>query len=260
MHKIIEKQHEIINNSIDKLYDVLLKRKDSKFEADKLIDEIINYFKEHFETEETILFQINDSYIKEIDMIKNNKDFYIDYLKNIKILYIDDQDQNLNSFKALFRRDFNLFCFEDPKEAVEFLKDNIVHIVLADQRMSKVEGVEFLKLVKEKQPGTIRMLTSAYTDIESVVKAINLSGIQRYIDKPWDYEKLKNEIINAYLEKKLLRKKERLDYHKSKHNLFLEKLEELKKLNNITVDLILSLKKWKEDHINLVDKVDFNLD
>lgn len=260
MYKIIETQHEIINNSIDKLYDVLLKRKDSKFESDKLIDEIINYFKEHFTTEETILFQMNESYIKEMDMIRNNKDFYIDYLKSIKILYMDDQEQNLNSFKALFRKDFTLFCFKDIKEAIAFLEESIVHIVISDQRMPDVDGVDFLKLVKEKHPGTIRMLTSAYSDMQSVVNAINLSGIQKYVNKPWDYEKLKNDIVDSYLDKKLLRKKERFDYHKSQHSLFLDKLYNLKKLNDITVDLILSLKKWKEDHINLVDKVDFHLD
>lgn len=118
--------------------------------------------------------------------------------KHINALYIDDEKSNLTSFKAAFRRDFNIFLAESASEGLQILRNNEIHVILTDQRMPEKTGVEFLSSILEEFPNAIRILVTGYTDMEALVDAVNKGHIFKYISKPWDNEKLKEIIIKAY--------------------------------------------------------------
>lgn len=119
-------------------------------------------------------------------------------VKKIKVLYIDDELNNLNGFKATFRFDYTIFLAQGAAQAYEFL---IAHpdisIVLSDQRMPDKTGVQFFEEMREQYPNPIRMLITGYTDIESVIDAVNKGHIFRYIKKPWTDVDIKTAIDEA---------------------------------------------------------------
>lgn len=118
------------------------------------------------------------------------------------ILYVDDEEFNLNSFKAIFRRDFNIITASSGKMAVEMLKTNPVHLIITDQRMPDMTGVEFLEIIADDYMFVRRVIITGFSDLEAIIRAINTGNIYRYISKPWDVNDLKITIsnaINAYI-------------------------------------------------------------
>jgi two-component system sensor histidine kinase/response regulator len=116
----------------------------------------------------------------------------------IKILYLDDEINNLNTFRASFRRNYEIYTALTVAEAKRLLEEIPVEIIIADQRMPNTTGVEFFNVIKEKHPDPIRILLTGYTDIEDMIDSINKGQIYRYIRKPWDEFELQNAINNAY--------------------------------------------------------------
>jgi len=115
-----------------------------------------------------------------------------------RILYVDDEVNNLTSFKACFRKFYNVFTSTSPEEALTILSKNKIHCVISDQRMPGITGVEFLESVVKHHPETVRMLLTGYSDMESVIDAINKGQVYKYIVKPWDEQYLKMTIDKAY--------------------------------------------------------------
>ena len=120
-------------------------------------------------------------------------------MEGITVLYIDDEMNNLVSFKASFRSDYLIFLANSTSEADEILSNNPqIQIVISDQRMPGTTGVEFLETVKEKYPNMIRILLTGYSDIEVVINAINKGMIFRYLEKPWNPIEMRLAIDNAF--------------------------------------------------------------
>ncbi|MFT4678212.1 MAG: two-component system sensor histidine kinase/response regulator [Flavobacteriales bacterium] len=118
--------------------------------------------------------------------------------EKIRILYLDDEEHNLTSFKAAFRRDYKIFTTTTAQEAVQILSENDIQIVISDQKMPNISGVEFFELIIPDFPDPIRMLLTGYADIEAVIDAVNKGQIFRYIAKPWNEQDLKISIDNAF--------------------------------------------------------------
>ncbi|MBI1221956.1 MAG: response regulator [Bacteroidetes bacterium] len=116
----------------------------------------------------------------------------------INVLYVDDEQNNLLSFKAAFRRDFNVHTAISGSEALEIVKNEDINIIITDQRMPNMTGVEFLQRVIPIAPNPIRILLTGYSDINAVVDAINKGEVYRYLTKPWDNEFLKTTIRQAH--------------------------------------------------------------
>jgi len=106
----------------------------------------------------------------------------------ISILYVDDEENNLISFKATFRLKYNVFIAISGADAIEILEKNLIHVIITDQRMPNMTGVEFLEKVIEKFTDPIRILLTGYTDMNAVVDAINKGKIYHYLTKPWNEE------------------------------------------------------------------------
>lgn len=115
----------------------------------------------------------------------------------MKILYLDDEEHNLIAFKALFRREFDVFTTTSPQEAVAYLNSNEVPVILSDQKMPELSGVEFFELTLADFPHAVRILVTGYADIEAVIDAINRGQVYRYVAKPWNENDLRVCILNA---------------------------------------------------------------
>ncbi len=114
------------------------------------------------------------------------------------ILYIDDEENNLISFRANFRLYYTILTALSAEEGWALLKTQTIHCILVDQRMPGTSGVEFLEAVVASYPEPIRMLLTGYTDMETVINAINKGNVYKYISKPLDEQALKITIDNAY--------------------------------------------------------------
>src|SRR5471030_2837484 len=113
------------------------------------------------------------------------------------VLYVDDEIHNLNSFKAAFRRDFNIFTAQSAREGRRILDQNEIAVIVTDQRMPGMTGIEFLESIIPVYPDTIRILLTGFSDINAVMDAINRGQVYKYLVKPWADEELKMYIQNA---------------------------------------------------------------
>ncbi|MBK5272838.1 MAG: response regulator [Bacteroidia bacterium] len=112
------------------------------------------------------------------------------------VLYVDDEENNLNSFRAALRRNYNIFTALSGEEGMNILTKNDIHVVITDQRMPNMTGVQFLQHIPGDQDN-IRIILTGFSDMESIIDAINTGKVYRYITKPWDKDELKITIDNA---------------------------------------------------------------
>lgn len=118
--------------------------------------------------------------------------------KKIAILYVDDEENNLISFKANFRIKYNVHTAISGDEAMKILDTKHIDIIITDQRMPNMTGVEFLEKILEKHPDPMRILLTGYADMNAVVDAVNKGKIFHYLSKPWNEEELDMTIKRAY--------------------------------------------------------------
>ena len=140
----------------------------------------------------------------------------------INVLYLDDEENNLFSFKAAFRLTYNVFTALKGADALDIIRNNDIQIIITDQRMPEMTGVEFLEKVIKIKPDPMRILLTGYTDMGAVVDAINKGKIFHYLNKPWSEEELTQTISRAY--EIYLNKKNIID-QKSKLEISNEQLE-----------------------------------
>lgn len=115
----------------------------------------------------------------------------------LNLLFVDDEKRILLPLKAMFRSNYNVFTTTDAKEALEIAKKENIHIFVSDHRMPEMTGTELLEKVREVSPKTVRILLTGYADLQSIMGAVNNSEVFRFIEKPWDDDKLKNTIAIA---------------------------------------------------------------
>jgi len=118
--------------------------------------------------------------------------------KIISILYVDDEMNNLIAFKAVYRTKYKIYTAISGEEGLDILSKNEIHIVITDQRMPNMTGVEFLEKVIEKYPAPMRILLTGYTDMSAIVDAVNKGNIYHYLNKPWNDEEMERVIDGAY--------------------------------------------------------------
>jgi signal transduction histidine kinase len=114
------------------------------------------------------------------------------------LLVVDDEPDLVQSVKDLLRFDYRVLGTTRASEGLEIMQREPVQIVMSDQRMPEMTGVELLRRVKEMHPATIRLLFTAYSDLTAVIDAINQGSVYRYISKPFEFEDLKAVLRQAY--------------------------------------------------------------
>ncbi len=101
-----------------------------------------------------------------------------------RILFVDDEKRVLNSMRGLFRREYELFLASEGSEAIKIAAENEIDVIVADQRMPGMTGVEVLAKMKEKSPRTVRILLTGYADPSAVEGSINIGEVFRFLSKP----------------------------------------------------------------------------
>nr|NQU90916.1 response regulator [Bacteroidota bacterium] len=153
------------------------------------------------------------------------------------ILYVDDEEINLRIFGSTFEDDFNIFTATSGDEGLRIIRENRIDLIITDQRMPGMTGVEFLKQAIDLNPEPNRILLTGFSDIDALSKAVNDGKIFQYINKPWDEHELKpviNQAIESYyikrenlrLTKELQEKAGKLEKEMTKKTFLLEQVRQ----------------------------------
>ena len=155
-------------------------------------------------------------------------------MKIHKLLFLDDEENVLKSLKRLFQdKEYEIYTANNGLEGIKLLEELEFSLILSDYRMPELNGIEFLKFVKEKSPNTIRMILTGFTDVDVAISAINEGEVYKFIEKPWNEENLKVQVKRALEHYELVKEREEL-------------LEKIKNQNE-------ELKEW---NLNLEKKVE----
>jgi len=139
------------------------------------------------------------------------------------LLLVDDEVNILSALKRLLRQDkYEIVTANSGQEALNVLIDRAVDVIVTDQRMPGMTGVEFLRLAKESCPDTIRIVLSGYTELQSVTDAVNEGAVYKFLTKPWDDVQLRGHIAEAFRRKEMVDENLRLQHQLQLANLALE--------------------------------------
>lgn len=114
-----------------------------------------------------------------------------------KLLIVDDEAPNIRLLERLFRQDYFCLTASSGEEAIQLLDQHDVAVIVSDQRMPKMSGLELLKRSADRRPHMVRILLTGYTDLEPLVEAVNCGLVYMYVSKPWSNEDLKLRVIRA---------------------------------------------------------------
>ena len=114
-----------------------------------------------------------------------------------RILFVDDERRILTTMRMLFRGDYQMYFASSANEAIEFLKGESVDVVVSDQRMPGMTGVDLLREAKDLRPEAMRILLTGYSDLNAIIGSINEGEIFRFVNKPWENKDLKDTVAQA---------------------------------------------------------------
>ncbi len=149
-------------------------------------------------------------------------------LKKHTLLVVDDEADVGDSVHDLLRREFTVLKAKNAEEGIQLMQQNEVHIIMTDQRMPKITGVELLTKIRQRYPQAVRMLFTGYADLDSIVAAINQGHVYAFLKKPWRPEELEAAVREAAAEYERL-----VEQAEQMHRL----REELQKLHDRVVVL-----------------------
>jgi len=132
-------------------------------------------------------------------------------VKKHSLLIVDDEQENINLLKNILGADYSLYEAVDAGQALQLLRKHEIHMILTDQRMPGLTGVELLEKAREARPDCVRMLITAYPDVNNAIQAINRGHVSRYIAKPFDSVELKLAIQQELEHLDLVRANRRLN-------------------------------------------------
>jgi len=122
-----------------------------------------------------------------------------------KVMLVDDEENVLNALVRCLRHGgYDLVTFPGPAEALEYLRENQVDVIVSDHRMPGMTGTEFLIKARKLYPDAVRVLLTGYADMDVAIRAVNEGKLFRFLTKPWQDEELKITILNALEMKGLL--------------------------------------------------------
>ncbi|MCB4363416.1 EAL domain-containing protein [Hydrogenophaga taeniospiralis] len=120
------------------------------------------------------------------------------------LLLVDDEAAILSSLKRLFRRDgYHILTATSGRQGLELLASQPVDVIVSDQRMPEMTGIEFLREAKRLYPNTVRLTLSGYTDLQSIIEAVNEGSVYKFLTKPWDDDLLRNHVAKAFEQSEL---------------------------------------------------------
>lgn len=123
------------------------------------------------------------------------------------VIIVDDEEMVLQSLKSILslETEYNVVVYTKPQEAINYIKENEIHLVISDYLMPEMDGISFLAQVRKLRPQVPRIILTGYADKENAIKAINEVGLFQYIEKPWDNNDLLIIIRNGLEKLNLLK-------------------------------------------------------
>lgn len=132
-------------------------------------------------------------------------------MNSAQILLVDDENNILTALRRLFfDEDYEVHVASTAEGAIEILEKQEVDLIIADYRMPGMNGTEFFKRARQKQPDAIRIILSGYADVQALTDAINEGNIYKYVFKPWDEQDFKNTVRQALEQRALIMENKRL--------------------------------------------------
>ena len=114
-----------------------------------------------------------------------------------KLLIVDDETPNIRLLERLFRENYHCLTASSGEEAIDLLDQHEVAVIISDQRMPQMTGIELLKQSAARRPHMVRILLTGYTDLEALVEAVNCGLVYMYVSKPWNNDDLKLRVSRA---------------------------------------------------------------
>jgi len=115
------------------------------------------------------------------------------------LLLVDDEDAILSSLRRLFRRDgYHILTATSGAQGLALLAEQAVDVIISDQRMPGMTGIEFLREARRLYPDTVRITLSGYTDLQSIIEAVNEGAVYKFLTKPWDDDLLRDHVAQAF--------------------------------------------------------------
>ncbi len=114
-----------------------------------------------------------------------------------KILLLDDEERILNALSALFRYKYQVFTATDGEQALAILSQCHVHVVITDQRMPTMTGIDFLRRAKVVSPNTVRILLTGFSDLSAIIDSVNDGEVYRFLNKPWGNQEIQAVVADA---------------------------------------------------------------
>jgi response regulator RpfG family c-di-GMP phosphodiesterase len=163
---------------------------------------------------------------------------------NYKIMVVDDEPANLRLLERLFRRDYHVLTAASGQEALQLLEQHDVALLITDQRMPGMTGIELLKRTAEFRPHMVRIVLTGYTDVGALVEAINCGQVYKYITKPWNNDDLRLTVERAV---------QHYETNKSRHELELANRRLSARLQQMTRAVVRSISdalEAKDEHVH----------
>jgi two-component system response regulator AtoC len=129
----------------------------------------------------------------------------------VPVLVVDDEPDNLDAIRFNFGKSFSLLPAGSGEEALALVKQHDIGVIVTDQRMPRMTGLELLKAAREIRPDAVGIIVTAFTDVDVLIEAINLGRIYRYVTKPWDAKELRGILTHALERFRLVRDNRRLN-------------------------------------------------
>ena len=114
-----------------------------------------------------------------------------------KIMVVDDEPANLRTLERIFRQDYQVVTAPSGAEALALLEHHDVALLISDQRMPAMTGIELMKRTVSLRPQMVKILLTGYTDVEALIEAINSGLVYRYLTKPWNNDDLRLTVSRA---------------------------------------------------------------
>ncbi|OIP40305.1 MAG: hypothetical protein AUK47_08680 [Deltaproteobacteria bacterium CG2_30_63_29] len=118
-------------------------------------------------------------------------------LKKLGLLVVDDESEIIESLGEIFKQSFDIFSAVSAREGLELFKEHAPKLILSDQRMPEMSGLQLLERIKAINPDTVRILVTGYSDINVVIDGLNRGLLWKYVTKPWDNEELKALVMEG---------------------------------------------------------------
>ena len=127
-----------------------------------------------------------------------------------KILIVDDESANVRALERVFRNEYSVLTAESGAEALALLEQHDVALLISDQRMPGMTGIDLLQNTVQLRPHMVRILLTGYTDLGTLIEALNCGHVYRFVTKPWNNDDLRITVSRAL---------QHFEANKSRHNL-----------------------------------------